>query len=892
MQDGQPKAIFLKDYEVSSFLIDTTILNVSVEDETVRVVSRLAMRRNPEADDSSAALELHGGPTLETLSVCVDGRSLLNNEYQLESGRLTLQDVPDTFELRTEVLLRPQENLALSGLYQSGDMLCTQCEAEGFRNITWYLDRPDVMSTFETTIEADSAQYPVLLSNGNAVDREIKGDRHRVTWRDPFKKPAYLFALVAGDLAHVEDVFVTESGREVTLQIFTEAHNIGQVDFAMSSLKASMAWDEQAYGREYDLDIFMIVAVESFNMGAMENKGLNIFNTSCVLAHQDTTSDAGFQRVESVVAHEYFHNWSGNRVTCRDWFQLSLKEGFTVLRDQQFSADRWSRGACRVRDVSVLRAAQFPEDAGPMAHPIRPPSFIEINNFYTATVYEKGAEVVRMLHTLLGAESFRAGTDLYFDRHDGEAVTTDDFVRAMEDATGADLNQFRRWYEQAGTPVIEAEGRFNQATSTYTLTLAQSTPPTPGQPDKLPLHLPITVGLIGPDGQDFDFAGAEINPNGGRSQVLSLREPQQTFEFTGLPQCPVLSIGREFSAPIKIIVDESAEDLAFLARHDSDPFNRWDAGQRLAVQAIQTVERGGTATDAEAVNAALIETVGHQLDKAIRGNADPNFDAELVSLLLTLPSPQYLIELQESVDVLKLIEARDQVRGAIAQAHANRLREIYDLYDASGDYLVNSQSVAARSIKNVALSYLVEAGHADALPLAMTQFKRQDNMTDVSAALRVIENSNLPDAEDLRRSALAEFYDRWSKEALVVDQWFAIQASGTRPGALIRIEALMQHSAFTMQTPNRMRSVLWSFAAGNPMAFHERGGQGYRLLADKVIELNGFNPQMASRMLGPLTGWRKFDDQYGVLMRGALEAILASGELSSDVYEVVTKSLA
>ena len=591
MKEGQPSVIYLKDYQVPDFLIDKTVLRFEIHDDQTRVISQLSMRRNPEAASTTADLVLNGGPGLTTQAISIDDRTLLNNEYQITDETLTLGGLPETFELKTEVCIRPQDNLALSGLYQSGGMFCTQCEAEGFRNITWYLDRPDVMSVFETTIEASLSQFPVLLSNGNAIYREIQGDRQQVTWQDPFKKPAYLFALVAGDLEHVESDFITQSGRTVTLQIFTERHNIDKVDFAMESLKASMTWDEGAYGREYDLDIFMIVAVESFNMGAMENKGLNIFNTSCVLAHPDTTTDAGFQRVEAVVAHEYFHNWSGNRVTCRDWFQLSLKEGFTVLRDQQFSADRWSRGVCRVGQVSTLRSAQFPEDAGPMAHPIRPPSFIEINNFYTATVYEKGAEVVRMLHTLLGESDFRLGTDCYFDRHDGQAVTTEDFVKALEAASGRDLMQFRRWYDQAGTPVVTAYGEYLADQEIYRLTLSQQTPATPGQSDKAPLHMPITLGLIGPDGQDLDFQGAEVSLDGqSRSQVLSLTEAQQVFEIKGVAQAPLPSIARGFSAPIKLLMDYSAEELAFLCRHDSDPFNRWEAGQRLAVLTIESVQ--------------------------------------------------------------------------------------------------------------------------------------------------------------------------------------------------------------------------------------------------------------------------------------------------------------
>lgn len=892
MKEGQPSVIYLKDYQVPEFLIDKTVLRFEIQDDQTRVISQLSMRRNPEAATTTADLVLNGGPGLTTQAISIDDRTLLNNEYQITDETLTLSGLPTTFELKTEVCIRPQDNLALSGLYQSGGMFCTQCEAEGFRNITWYLDRPDVMSVFETTIEASISQFPVLLSNGNAIHREIQGDRQQVTWQDPFKKPAYLFALVAGDLEHVESDFTTRSGRTVTLQIFTESHNIDKVDFAMDSLKASMTWDEEAYGREYDLDIFMIVAVESFNMGAMENKGLNIFNTSCVLAHPDTTTDAGFQRVEAVVAHEYFHNWSGNRVTCRDWFQLSLKEGFTVLRDQQFSADRWSRGVCRVGQVSTLRGAQFPEDAGPMAHPIRPPSFIEINNFYTATVYEKGAEVVRMLHTLLGDADFRLGTDCYFDRHDGQAVTTEDFIKALEAASGRDLTQFRRWYEQAGTPVVMAAGEYLADQDLYRLTLSQQTPATPGQPDKVPLHMPITVGLIGPDGQDLAFDGAEVGLDGqSLSQVLSLTQAEQVFELQGVLQAPLPSIARGFSAPIKLQVNYSEAELAFLCRHDIDPFNRWDAGQRLAVLAIEAVQGQLAKGETPVVMPRLIEVMQHHLDAAAGQAGDPAFDSEMVSLLLSLPSIQYLIELQTQVDVLQLLAARDLVRLSLAKALSASFLAVYKAYHALTPFELNAQAVGARSLKNLALTYLllpIDSAHLD---LARAQFSRLDNMTDVAAALRGIENCQHPDAQEVRDTVLTQFFERWSAEALVIDSWFSIQASSARPGGVARVEALMQHPAFSLTTPNRMRSVMGGFAM-NIGAFHAVGGAGYRLLAETVIALNGFNPQMAARMLGPLTGWRKFDPKYGAGMQAALQMILDSGELSPDVFEVVTKTLA
>ncbi|MGB2238828.1 MAG: aminopeptidase N [Pseudomonadales bacterium] len=897
MKEGQPSVIYLKDYQVPDFLIEKTVLRFDIDEGETRVTSELQMFRNPAAIDSGIEpipdLVLDGGAGLETLNVLLNDQELGNNEYHIDEDQLIIRNVPEHFTLRTSVVIKPHENLVLSGLYQSGEMLCTQCEAEGFRNITWYLDRPDVMSVFETTINAPVDKFPVLLSNGNAVARTDSDGRQEVTWADPFKKPAYLFALVAGDLAHVESQFITQSGRAVTLQIFTEAHNIDKVDFAMDSLKASMTWDETAYGREYDLDIYMIVAVESFNMGAMENKGLNIFNTSCVLAHQQTTTDAGFQRVEAVVAHEYFHNWSGNRVTCRDWFQLSLKEGFTVLRDQQFSADRWSEGVSRVEQVSVLRSHQFPEDAGPMAHPIRPPSFIEINNFYTATVYEKGAEVVRMLHTLLGPELFRAGTDLYFERHDGEAVTTEDFVQALEAASGFDLRQFRRWYDQAGTPEVDAQGIFDEATQTYRLTLSQKTPATPGQAEKLPLHMPITVGLIGSDGNDLGFTGAEsVASREGVSRVLSLQDAEQTFVLEGVKEKPLPSLARSFSAPIKLNFNYSNDELCFLSQHDSDAFNRWEAGQRLAVRVIQDVQAQMKAGNDVSVDQTLIDVFQYHMGFAVDQAQNADFDGAMTSLMLTLPALSYLIELESEVDVQRLASAREWVRQTLATKLMPDLLSVYETHDHDEPYALTPKSVGGRDLKNLALTYLLAPAETEFLEKAVQQFERMDNMTDVSAALRALVNASHVGAEVQRTQALETFFERWSHEALVIDQWFSIQAACPRPGAIARIQALMNHSAYSMTNPNRMRSVLAGFAMQNLTAFHQVDGSGYRLLAERVAMLNSFNPQMAARMLGPLTGWRKFSEAYGQAMQAALQSILDQGDLSPDVYEVVTKSLA
>ncbi|MBT7529594.1 MAG: aminopeptidase N, partial [Gammaproteobacteria bacterium] len=707
MKEGQPKAIYLKDYKVPPFLIEETHLHVDIHEDVTTVTTTLKVVRNPEAEAEDAVnLVLDGSKDLDTQSIAIDGRVLTSNEYQVDTAELSIFEAPDAFELTTSVQIKPQDNTALEGLYKSGDMFCTQCEAEGFRNITWYLDRPDVMSRYTTTVVADKESYPVLLSNGNDIDRGEDGERHWVTWQDPFMKPAYLFALVAGDLQHIEDEFVTMSGRKVTLRIFTEAHNIDKVDYAMVSLKNAMKWDEEVYGREYDLDIFMIVAVESFNMGAMENKGLNVFNTSCVLARPDTTTDAAYQRVESVVAHEYFHNWSGNRVTCRDWFQLSLKEGFTVLRDQQFSSDMGSPTVCRVNDVAVLRSAQFAEDAGPMAHPIRPDAFIEINNFYTATVYEKGAEVVGMIRTLLGAEQFRAGSDLYFDRHDGQAVTTEDFVKAMEDANGVDLSQFRVWYRQAGTPVLDVTGDYDKSAKTFTLNVAQSCPATPGQEDKDDYHLPLKIGLLDHEGNDIrfpvmDLDVANIDDTAGFSAVLNVSEKEQKYVFRGIESAPTPSLLRGFSAPVKLDYSYSRDDLTFLMSHDSDGFNRWEAGQRLAVDVIQEmvgqIEAGATPS----VDERLISAFDVNLTQAVDGDRNPALDKAMIAHMLVLPAESYLTQLSEVANIDAIHQARSLVRNTIAKKLGGLLLSVYKLNQKKVAYEANAEQIAERSLKNV-----------------------------------------------------------------------------------------------------------------------------------------------------------------------------------------------
>jgi aminopeptidase N len=891
MKDGQPNTVRLEDYQVPAYLVDQTTLHVDInEDETV-VTATLQVRRNPESVGGEFILD---GGDLQTRRVVIDGRELLSNEYGIDDESLTIHDVPESFELVTEVMIKPQNNTGLEGLYKSGYMFCTQCEAQGFRNITWYPDRPDVMSTFRTTIAADKKVYPILLSNGNDIARGDEGERHWVTWEDPFKKPAYLFALVAGDLQHVEDSFTTMSGRYVKLQIFSEAHNIDKVDFAMASLKHAMAWDETTYGREYDLDIFMIVAVESFNMGAMENKGLNIFNTSCVLARPDTTTDGAYKRVEGVVAHEYFHNWSGNRVTCRDWFQLSLKEGFTVLRDQQFSADMGSATVRRVNDVVTLRNAQFPEDAGPMAHPIRPESYIEINNFYTATVYEKGAEVVGMIKTLLGAERFRKGTDLYFDRHDGQAVTTEDFVVSMEDANDIDLSQFRTWYRQAGTPILAVSSDYDAAAKALTVSVQQSCPATPGQDDKAPYHMPFALGLLDAEtGNDIRFSpdglavSSVVDNAAGYTAILNLTESTQQFRFEGIEAAPVLSLLRGFSAPVKLNYEYSRDELTFLMSHDSDGFARWEAGQRLGVEVINEVVQQIQAGADIAIDARLIKAFESNLDEAITGASDKAMLAEM----LVLPSETYIAELAETADIDAIHQARESVRDAIARELLGLLLSVYRMNQSSAAYEPSADAVAERTMKNVALGYLMQLDDTEMVPLCVDQFEQSDNMTDTSSALRLLVGLNAPAAQPAKEKALLDFYNRWVDEALVIDLWFTIQSSCKLPGTLDTVKALMSHEAFDIKNPNRMRSLVVSFASQNNVNFHQASGAGYVFLADRVIELNAINPLVAARVLSPLTRWRKVDVDRQVLMKRELNRILAVEGISPDVFEIVSKSL-
>ena len=885
MRTEQPQMIYLKDYQAPEYLIDETHLTFELFEDHTLVHAQLVMRRNPARGAGLPALALDG-QQLQLLSVAMDDAELTAADYQLTDSHLILHPTSEQFVVDTSVKIHPESNTALEGLYKSGTMFCTQCEAEGFRKITYYLDRPDVMSKFTTTVVAEQHRYPILLSNGNPIaSGPDEGGRHWATWEDPFMKPAYLFALEAGDLWCVEDTFTTMTDRNVALRIYVEPENIDKCQHAMTSLKKSMRWDEETYGREYDLDIFMIVAVSDFNMGAMENKGLNIFNSSAVLARAETATDAAHQRVEAIVAHEYFHNWSGNRVTCRDWFQLSLKEGFTVFRDSQFSADMNSRVVKRIQDVAYLRTHQFAEDAGPMAHAVRPDSFIEISNFYTLTVYEKGSEVVRMIHTLLGEVGFRKGSDLYFERHDGQAVTCDDFIKAMEDANGADLSQFKRWYSQAGTPRLAVSEHYDAAQQTYSLTFAQSCPPTPDKVEKLPFVIPVELALLNAQGAELPLQLAGETSAAGTTRVLSVTEAEQTFTFVGVPEKPLPSLLRGFSAPVKLQFAYSRDQLMFLMQHDSDGFNRWDAGQQLSVQVLQDLIGQHQRGEALTLDPRLVEALRSVLNNA-------QLDQAMVAEMLSLPGEAYLTEISEVADVDAIHAAREFARKQLA---ASLFDDLWSRYQANRavskvtPYVAEAEHFARRALQNIALSYLMLTGKSEVLAAALEQFEHSDNMTERLTALAVLVNSPF---EAEKAAALASFADHFKDDPLVMDQWFSVQAGSTLPGGLQRVQQLMEHPAFTLKNPNKVRALVGAFAGQNLINFHAADGSGYRFLADLVIQLNALNPQIASRQLAPLTRWRKYDGARQALMKAELERIRNSGELSSDVFEVVSKSLA
>ncbi len=825
MREPQPKTIYLKDYTPPAFRVATIELDVDIRDDHALVKAKLELRRNAPGP---LALD---GDELELVSVTLDGKQ---PKYAVTPERLTIEDAPDACTVETLTRIVPQKNTKLEGLYATKNGFVTQCEAEGFRRITWFIDRPDVMARYATTVRADPKRFPVLLSNGNLV---ASGEGW-AKFYDPFPKPSYLFALVAADLDCLSDSLATKSGKKKELFVYVERGRLDQAHWAMDCLKRAIAWDEKRFGLELDLDQYRIVAVGDFNSGAMENKGLNIFNTKYVLARADTATDVDYVNIDRVVAHEYFHNWTGDRVTCRDWFQLSLKEGLTVFRDQEYGADTYSRAVTRIQEVRALRAAQFPEDASPMKHPVRPQSYMEIRNFYTMTVYEKGAEVVRMQHRLLGEERFQAGMRLYFQRHDGQAVTCDDFVQAMQDASGIDLSQFRRWYDVAGTPVLDCAGEY--ADGVLTLTVKQSMNP--------PLHIPLAVKV------------------GSHEEVLSIRNPEERFVFKGLKQKPVPSLLRGFSAPVILNYPYGESDLLHLLAHDDDPFNRWEAAQRLAASVI--LEHGGvpSATFIEAARKVLHEK-------------DAHFAAEV----LTLPSETFLAEQMAVVDPDRLHESRNTLRRDVAYALKDEFLALYERLKGGGTYSPDPVSIGRRALRNLCLAYLGELGMS---ALAHAQFRSADSMTDSMAALGTLANLDCPE----RDPALQAFYERWKSEPLVVDKWLAVQASSRLPATLGQVKKLLSHPAFDLKVPNKVYALIRTFAA-NHVRFHAADGSGYAFLADQVIALNALNPQVAARMARAFDRWKRFDDRRQAKARAELERIRDAKGLTKDVAEIVTKTL-
>jgi aminopeptidase N len=876
--DSSPTTIYRKDYTPPAFLVDTVELGFDLAPAQTVVASRITLRQNPAS--SSHDIVLHG-EAIELVQVRVNGKLLGAGDYQLNESVLTIRNAPAEVVLEIETLCAPAENTTLSGLYVSNGNFFTQCEAEGFRRITFFPDRPDVMAKYTVMLRADKAAYPVLLGNGNLIEEGDLGDgRHYAKWEDPFKKPSYLFALVAAKLVCQEEHFKLADGRTVLLQVWVEEGNLDKTDYAMQSLKNSIRWDEERFGLELDLDRFMIVAVGDFNMGAMENKGLNIFNTKFVLANPRTATDIDFAGIEAVVGHEYFHNWTGNRVTCRDWFQLSLKEGLTVFRDQEFSADMIGtdsgRAVTRIDQVRTLRQAQFPEDAGPMSHPVRPDSFVEINNFYTVTVYEKGAEVVRMYQTLLGRDGFRQGMDLYFDRHDGQAVTCDDFRAAMADANSRDLTQFERWYSQAGTPVVTARTRYDAVKRNFDIILSQR-----GQPGQQPFHIPVAVGLLGANGKDLALTLENgKHEKGATTVVLELTEQEQIFRFRNVDERPIPSILRDFSAPVILEYDYTDDELLHLFSHDSDPVNRWEAGQRLAMARL--LKLTAQVTSNSAANLKLDSTFINAMRAVL---TDEKLDPAFRELALILPSETIIAEQVEVVDPQAIHAARQFMRRTIGGSLKQELLAQYHANQTPGEYSPDALSAGKRALKNLCLSYLMVAPDMAELKLAQQQFEAATNMTDRSAALVSMIHSGAEAGPYLKA-----FYNDFENEALVIDKWFAMQASAPTAN-VAAIRKLMQHPAFTLKTPNRARALIFNFTNANPSQFHAADGSAYAFWADYVIQLDAINPQVAARLARAMDRWRRYVPALQAKMKQALEKV-AKHKLSNDVAEVITKALA
>ena len=873
LRTDTPKAIYLKDYKPSPYQISHLNLDFDIHEGYTIVSSTMEMTRTPGSKDNIFL----DGEDLELLSLELNGQSI--NTHQINDKGITIPcPTQDQFTLKVKTKIFPEDNTRLEGLYKSGGNYCTQCEAEGFRRITYYLDRPDIMTTFTTHIEADAEKYPVLLSNGNKTgEGKTKNGRHFTVWHDPHPKPCYLFALVAGNLTHIHDTFTTASGRKVDLYIYVRPGDENQSSHAMESLKKAMKWDENVYGLEYDLDLFNIVAVSDFNMGAMENKSLNIFNTALVLAAQETATDADFMRVESVIAHEYFHNWSGNRVTCRDWFQLSLKEGLTVFRDQEFSADLHSRPVQRIDDVTQLRRLQFVEDAGPLAHPIRPDNYIEINNFYTMTVYEKGAEVIRMFRTILGAETYRKATDLYFSRHDGDAATCDDWVKCMEDASGKDLSQFKLWYSQAGTPHVNFKGSYDETNKQFHIELSQKIPDTPGQKNKKPMHIPVAIGLIDRNGDDI--IGTEI---------LHLTQERQNFTFNNIENKPVPSVLRNFSAPVNLNTNLTDNDYIFLTKNEIyDGFNRWEAGQYLHRKALnQLTDEFENGNKSPEIDKTYLEGFADTYKDALVYGIDSE-ERALLARAMQLPDVSAIIQMRDNANPVAAYKARQYLLAAIKRTHKPLLQKLYKANEQKGEFSVSPDAMARRALRNTALSILTSTHGTGCAKLAKEHYFNADNMTDRMAALLAIAANKNPEREEV----LEDFYARYKDYQLVVDKWFSVQATSARPDIIAHLQQLRQHPDFNIKNPNRARSLFAAFAMNNPASFHAEDGSGYNFLADAIIELNSINPQIAARLLTPMRDWRKYSQDRQAGMKNALERILATPNLSPDVYEIASKSL-
>lgn len=867
-KDATPKTIYLKDYTPPRYWIDSINLHFELGEDQTRVVSEMEIRRNADVDGPHI-LELDG-EGLRLGALVLNDRALSDNEFSITQNTLWIPDVPNNFTLQIETFIKPQENTSLEGLYKSSGNFCTQCEAQGFRKITYYLDRPDVMARFTTTIVADKSLYPVLLSNGNPVDSQaLDNGKHSVTWEDPFKKPSYLFALVAGDLEVIQDNFTTMNGREIDCRIYVEAHNADKCDHAMLSLKKAMKWDEDTFGREYDLDIYMIVAVDDFNMGAMENKGLNVFNSKYVLARPDTATDTDFINIEAVIGHEYFHNWSGNRVTCRDWFQLTLKEGLTVFRDQQFTSDMNSATVKRIDDVNVLRTRQFAEDAGPMSHPIQPDSYVEINNFYTVTVYNKGAEVIRMIHTLLGKENFRKGMDIYFERHDGEAATTEDFLTSMEDAGSIDLTQFRRWYHQSGTPNLAIKQSYDAETRCLKVRFKQSSDVTTNKP----FLIPLGIGLL-------DASGNEVKDT---AKIIELTQAEQSISFDDVDEGVLVSALRNYSAPVKLDFELSNQQLAFLMANDTDEFNRWNSAQQLGLNIMLSLVDDYQQNKALSLDSFFIETFKKILQ-------DESLDKALAARILSLPGEDYMAQQMDVIDVDAIHDVREFCKHTLAFELMDEFSSHYKANQCTA-YELTPEAIGQRSLKNSCLSYMMASqtgtAKSTAISFAEQQLKHANNMTDQISALNALVHYS----DEAGEQALNDFYQQWAEDTLVIDKWFAVQATAFGANAFQRIQKLLSHQAFDMTVPNRVRSLIGAFSQSNTVEFHHISGQGYQFLADMVIQLNAVNPQIAARLLLPLIQWKNYDTNRQQMMKAQLQRVSETANLANDVFEITEKGL-